>query len=136
MAKRTNFFQIYLTILGLTAFASASLYNKIENTEVGSILPGLTIYKSNAPNGCLLECNQLAECNLVTHSLPDRCDLYYVLKENTCINFYTKIPSISQTALYIKSRKLFNEPCKKSSQCMNEFGLFCLKGECKCLESL
>ena len=137
MAKSTNLLRIYLTILGLTSLESANLYNKIDNTGVGSsILPGLTIYKNNAPSGCLAECNQLVECNLVTHSLPDRCDLYYVLNENTCITFYTQIASTSQTALYVKSRKLFNEPCQKSSQCMNEFGLFCLKGECKCLDSL
>ena len=60
---------------------SADVYKKLAETDISGIEIGSTVYKINSPVGCLIECNKQVKCNIVTHTLPDRCDLYYVLQE-------------------------------------------------------
>ena len=111
---------------------SADVYIKLAETDISGIEIGSTVYKNNSPGGCLVECNQQVNCNIVTHTLPDRCDLYYVLQENFCITTYDRIQGISETTAYIKTRKTINKACKTSKQCMNEFGLTCSNDKCSC----
>ena len=110
----------------------ADVYKKLAETDISGIEIGSTVYKINSPVGCLIECNKQVKCNIVTHTLPDRCDLYYVLQENVCITYYDQIQGISETTAYIKTRKTINQACKTSKQCMNEFGLVCLNNKCSC----
>ena len=134
---RNDCFSFYSIIYWLTGLAmGANKYQKLANTNVGSVMPSLTIYNHNLLTGCLLECNSRPECNLVTHTLPNKCDLYFVLEANTCITSYTTIPGCPNTNLYIKTRKKLNQTCKSSNQCQNEFGLVCLNGLCACSDSL
>ncbi len=115
---------------------ATNIYQKLANTTVGSVNSSLTIYNQNILTGCLSECNSRPECNLVTHTQPNKCDLYFVLESNTCITNYTTIPNCPNTNLYIKTRKKMNQTCKNSNQCQNEFGLVCLKGVCACPDLL
>ena len=109
MAKsKKDFFLFYSMIFWLKHLAlSANIYQKLADTGVGSVEPGLTIYNQNLLTGCLLECTSRPECNLVTHTLPNKCYLYFVLETNICITNYTTIPGCPDTNLYIKTRKKY-----------------------------
>ena len=125
-------FETHLILIWFTIVISADLYNKLEKTKVTGLKSGLTIQKNNIPIGCLLECNQRVECNLVTITDPNICNLYFVLQENNCITNYTKQTGVAGTSLFIKSKNTINETCRTSKQCMYEFGLSCVNGKCSC----
>ncbi len=120
--KKTFFFHFILIV-------STVFFNKIGKFDVNQINNSLVIIKNNAPTGCLTECIKRMSCNLVTYTFPNICNLYYILDDNFCPTNYTKKPS-NKTTLYIKSKRSYGSVCKKTNECMEEFGLVCHKYKC------
>ena len=126
---------IVLSQILLVMSISSRVYHKLTNTDVKGVLPALVTCRDNAPTGCLQDCDVQVGCNLVTHVLPNTCNLYYLFEKNICLTNYTQIPSNLNITLYIKARKSFGQKCQKSSECMAEYGLKCIKGKCGCIKS-